>query len=63
MDVKIERNRETFMNLDNIESYEIQQQNLTEELTLPNNSINRNNISLIIADAENMKELLQSNQK
>jgi hypothetical protein len=61
MDVKIERNRETFMNLDNIESYEIQQQNLTEELTLPNNSINRNNISLIIADASNMKELLQSN--
>lgn len=61
MDVKIARNRETFMNLDNIESYEIQQQNQTKELTLPNNSIDRNNISLIIADASNMKELLQSN--
>lgn len=61
MDLKIARNRETFMNLDNIESYEIQQQNQTKELTLPNNSIDRNNISLIIADASNMKELLQSN--
>ena len=61
MDVKIARNRETFMNLDNIESYEIQKQNQTKELTLPNNSIDRNNISLIIADASNMKELLQSN--
>lgn len=61
MDLKIARNRETFMNLDNIESYEIQKQNQTKELTLPNNSIDRNNISLIIADASNMKELLQSN--
>ena len=57
MDLKIARNRETFMNLDNIESYEIQKQNQTKELTLPNNSIDRNNISLIIADASNMKEL------
>jgi hypothetical protein len=49
------------MNLDDIESFEIQQQNQTEELTLPNNGIDKNNISVIIADCSNMNDLLQIN--